>query len=87
MLANPGNKNIFIHKYDQDLLPKNMLALLLFIICSPTTVYLEVISDMKFYLCVKKSMIYYRIKIKKILPSIFLSSFLIHNSSVTDIYM
>ena len=47
MLDNPDNKNIYIQKYDQDIILTFMLALWLFIIRSLNLVYLKVTDNIK----------------------------------------
>ena len=47
MLYNPGNKNIYVHKFDQKIFPTYVLSLWLFIPCLLTMVYLEVVAGIQ----------------------------------------
>ena len=87
MLANPENKNISIHNYDQEIFMKFMLALWLFIIRSLTLVHLKVIDNIECWICISTTMLYYEINNKKSFLTTMLEYLVIHNSSVTDIYI
>ena len=53
MLANPDNKNISIHKYDQEWFPTTMSAVWFLIIYSSILVYFKVIANMQWDICVR----------------------------------
>ena len=87
MLVNTENKNIFIHNYDQEILPTLILAFWLFIILSLTLVYMKEISTIQYKLFTKTTIIFYRRNTSKPLKTTMLSSLVIHKSSVTAVQM
>ena len=85
MLVNTENKNIFIHNYDQEILPTLILAFWLFIILSLTLVYMKEISTIQYKLFTKTTIIFYRRNTSKPLKTTMLSSLVIHKSSVAAV--
>ena len=55
ILANPEKKNIYIHKFEHELLPGTMLSLWLFVIHSLTMVYIELTDRIQCYLFLRRT--------------------------------
>ena len=79
-------KRIYIHIFDLKWFLTTMLSLWIFIICSLTMVYLEVISDIQYYLCITITVFQFTRNCNKTFPTTILTSKVTCNSSVTVTY-